>query len=134
MGFKDALWELILGGSGKVAETYAGSIILVFAAGSAIMGFIAVILDLVIYSIRGSSIFHLGYGGGIIKTGRVIVLWGFGAGIGGFLGSAANIVQFTRSACIGIGVGWPLILPRLIDSFSRDKDQQKPEEKQNGNK
>lgn len=134
MGFMDALWELILGGSGRVAETYKGSAILVFAAGSAIMGFVAVLLDRIVYGVRGRSIFHLGYGGGIIKTGGLILLWGIGAGFGGFLGSAASIVQFTRSACIGVGVGWPLILPRLIDSFTRDKDHQEPEETQNGNK
>jgi hypothetical protein len=52
------------------------------------------------------------------------VLWGFGAGVGGFLGSAASIVQLTRSACIGVGVGWPLILPRLIDSFKQEEDHQ----------
>jgi hypothetical protein len=134
MDFKNALWELILGSSGRIQESYKGSALLVFAAGSAIMGFIAVLLDRTVYSVRGRSFFHLGYGGGIIKTGWLIFLWGFGAGVGGFLGSAASIVQFTRSACIGVGVGWPLILPRLIDSFTRDQDQQKPEDKQNGDK
>lgn len=133
MSFKDALWELMLGSSGRIADTYAGSFLLVFAVGCAIMGFIAVVLDLIVYEVRGRSIFHLTYGGGILKTCRLVALWGLGAGVGGFLGSAANIVQFTRAACIGVGVGWPLILPRLIDSFTSDADQQQPENTQNGN-
>src|SRR5207245_1559828 len=103
------------------------------ALGCAIMGFIAVVLDRIVFSVRGRSIFHLSYGGGILKTCWLLVLWGLGAGVGGFLGSAASIVQLTRFACIGVGVGWPLILPRLIDSFTSDADQQPAEDGKNGN-
>lgn len=131
MNFKDALWDLILG-SGRINEKYPGSFILVFGVGCAIMGFIAVILDRIVYEVRGRSIFHLTYGGGILKTCWLFALWGFGAGVGGFLGSAASIVQYTRPACIGVGVGWPLILPRLIDSFTSDQDVQHTEDKKNG--
>lgn len=133
MSFKDALWELILGSSGRIVDGYQGSSLLVFALGCAIMGLIAVFLDLIVYKVRGRSIFHLTYGGGILNTCWLIALWGLGAGVGGFLGSAASIVQFTRAACIGVGVGWPLILPRLIDSFTSDADLQEPEDTQNGN-
>ncbi len=132
MNFKDALWELILGSTGQIKEPYKGSWVLVFAVGCASMGLIAVILDRIVYEVRGKSIFHLSYGGGILKTCWLLALWGLGAGVGGFLGSAASIVQFTRSACIGVGVGWPLILPRLIDSFTSDADQQQPEDDQHG--
>jgi hypothetical protein len=58
---------------------------------------------------------------------RAVVLWSLGAGLGGFLGSGASIVQMTRYACITVGVGWPLILPRLIDSFTKEEDQQEPD-------
>jgi len=133
MTFKDALWDLILGSSGRIGDDFKGSALLVFAVGCAIMGLIAVFLDLIVYQVRGRSIFHLTYGGGILNTCWLIALWGLGAGVGGFLGSAASIVQFTRAACIGVGVGWPLILPRLIDSFTSDADQQEPEDVQNGN-
>lgn len=63
MSFKDALWELILGSSGRIADGYPGSSLLVFALGCAIMGLIAVFLDLIVYKVRGRSIFHLTYGG-----------------------------------------------------------------------
>jgi hypothetical protein len=128
MTFMDALWELILGKSGRVPTTFDGSEILVFGVGSALMGLVAVLLDWILFSVRGRSIFNLSYGEGVNRNVvRLIILWGIGAGVGGFLGAAASILQLTRGACIGVGVGWPLILPRLIDSFTRKEDQQKPE-------
>jgi len=133
MKFGEALWELILGSDGRIPGKYTGSTLLVLASGCAIMGLIAVILDRILYEVRGRSILNLTYGDGILKTCWFLALWGLGAGVGGFLASAANIVQFTRAACIGVGVGWPLILPRLIDSFTKDADQQRTEDSQNGN-
>ena len=129
MSFWHALWELMLGNAGRVSDTYAGSGILVFAAGSALMGLIAVTLDWIVFSVRSRSFFGLTYGKNAGTTLRLMCFWGIGAGFGGFLGSAGSIVQLTRAACIGVGVGWPLILPRLIDSFTRDKEeeQQTPE-------
>lgn len=132
MDFKGALWELILGKTGGIPKTFEGSEILVFAVGSALMGLIAVILDWVIFSVRGKSVFNLSYGERYRTTLRLLILWGVGAGVGGFLGSAASIVQLTRAACIGVGVGWPLILPRLIDSFTREEDEQTQEDEQDG--
>jgi hypothetical protein len=38
MDFKGALWELMLGRSGRVPDAFGGSEILVFAVGSALMG------------------------------------------------------------------------------------------------
>ena len=126
MDFKGALWELILGKTGGLPKTFEGSEILVFAVGSALMGLIAVVLDWVVFSVRGKSLFNLSYGQRSRTTLRLLLLWGVGAGVGGFLGSAASIVQLTRAACIGVGVGWPFILPRLIDSF-KEEDEQTPE-------
>lgn len=127
MDFKGALWELMLGRSGRLPDTFGGSEILVFALGSALMGLIAVLLDLVVFSVRGRSFFNLSYVGPR-DTLRLVCLWGIGAGVGGFLGAAASIFLVTRGACIGVGIGWPLILPRLIDSFAREKDEQTQEE------
>ena len=124
----DALWELMLGRSGRVPTAFDGSEVLVFGVGSALMGLIAVFLDWILFSVRGRSIFDLSYGEGFNRKAVSLILkWGIGAGVGGFLGAAASILQLTRGACIGVGVGWPLILPRLIDSFTHKEDQQKPE-------
>lgn len=128
MDFWRALWDFMLGNTGRISDSYSGSAILVFTVGSALMGLVAVTLDRIIVSVRGRSFFSLTYTG-VNGTLRLICLWGLGAGLGGFLGSAGSIVQYTRTACIGVGVGWPLVLPRLIDSFAREKqeDEQTPE-------
>jgi hypothetical protein len=78
-----------------------------------------------LFNVRGRSLFGLSYAHRLAVL-RLICLWGLGSGVGGFLASAASIVQFTRAACIGIGVGWPLVLPKLIDSFTRDEAYQIP--------
>ena len=124
MGFGEALFDFILGETGRIAPEYQGSAILIFCAGSALMGFAAVVLDWVLYLVRGRSVFDLTYGRGLTTAVRLVLLWGVGAGIGGFLGGAASILQITRSACIGVGVGWPLVLPRLIDSFAKEQVQE----------
>lgn len=128
MPFWQAFAEFMLADTGRIPEAYHGSAILIFSIGSALMGLVAVVLDWVLYSVKGRSVFDLSYGGGYITAIRLIVLWGVGAGIGGFLGSAAGILQITRAACIGVGVGWPLVLPRLIDSFTKEQPQQPADE------
>ena len=123
MDFKQALWELMLGNTGRIADSYAGSGLLVFATGSALMGLIAVALDWLVFTTRGRSIFGVTYGD-IGNTIRLVLLWGAGSCLGGFLGSAGSIVQPTRLACIMVAVGWPLMLARLIDSNTHKEDQQ----------
>lgn len=122
MNFLNALRELMFGNPDQVS-------ILVFSTASSLMGLIAVVLDWILFSIRGRSLFNLTYRKTIRNTLRLWLLWGVGAGIGGYLGSATNIIQLTRAASIGVGVGWPLILPRLIESVERDRaeDEQNPE-------
>jgi hypothetical protein len=127
VNFADALTELLFGDSGQLTG-YKGPKILVFAMASASMAFVAVLLDRVVYSVRGRSFFNLSYGKSAGGTVRLLLLWSVGAGLGGLLGSGASIVQMTRYACITVGVGWPLILPRLIDSFTKSEDQQEPEQ------
>lgn len=124
MPFWQAFAEFVLGDTGRVPEAYQGSAILIFCIGSALMGLVAVVLDWVLYAVKGRSVFDLSYGGRFSTGVRLVLLWGLGAGIGGFLGSAASILQVTRAACIGVGVGWPLVLPRLIDSFTKEQLQQ----------
>jgi hypothetical protein len=130
MDFKSALWDLILG-DGHLSTEFKGSAILVFGVGSALFGLAAVVLDFILFSVRKRSIFELNYGERAGNVVRLVCLWGLGAGVGGFLGAAAGILQLTRAACIGVGVGWPLILPRLIDSFRRQQEEeQQPAEEE----
>jgi len=129
MNYQDALWELILSNSGRLPDSFNGSKIIVFTIGCALMGLVAVVLDLTMYSVKNRSVFNLSYGNSFGNISKLICLWGIGAGVGGFFGSGADILQFTRWACIGVGVGWPLILPRIVDSFANEEEQQKPEVK-----
>jgi hypothetical protein len=121
MTFREALWNLMMGNPDKVSPP-------VFVVGCALMGLIVVMLDWISFSLRGHSFCDLTYGKATGKTIFLLCLWSAGAGIGGYLGSAVNIVQLTRAGCIGVGVGWPVILPRLVESFSKSKeDDQNPE-------
>lgn len=125
VSFNDALMELLFGDSGQLTG-YKGPKVLVFAVASTFTAFVVVLLDRVIFSVRGRSLFKLSYGKSLSGTARLITLWSVGAGLGGLLGSQASIVQMTRYACITVGVGWPLILPRLIESITKREDEQEP--------
>jgi hypothetical protein len=92
------------------------------------MAFVAVLLDRVIYEVKGKSVLDLSYGKGAWNTIRLLFVWSLGAGLGGFLGAEADIFKLTRLATISVGVGWPLILPRLLDSLTRKEDDQEPEQ------
>ena len=111
MDFKNALWDLVLG-TGELSPSFKGSKILVFAVGSMVMGLLTIILDRVVFSVlHRQSFFKLRYGKESFWF--LLFFFGLGAGVGGFLGSAASIFQITRGACISMGVGWPLVLSRL---------------------
>jgi hypothetical protein len=127
MDFTQALWDLMLSNTGRIADGYTGSGLLVFATGSALMGLVAVALDWLVFSTRGRSIFGITYGN-LGNTFRLVLLWSAGSCLGGFLGSAGSIVQPTRLACIMVAVSWPLMLARLIDSNTHKEDQQEPAE------
>ena len=98
---------------------------LYFATGCAVIGLLVVILDCVLFQLRGTSFLTLGYAG-IIKTVAVIVLWGFGASIAGLLAAMLDIVQMNMKGCVFIGAGWPLVLPRILSSAQvQIQDEQK---------
>lgn len=124
--FWQALNELLFG-AGQISG-YSGPALLLFALACTCMAAIAVLLDRVIYEVRGKSVLDLAYGPQIMSTVRLLLLWSVGAGLGGFLGAAFAVFQMTRSGAITVGVGWPLILPRLVASLAKDEDEQEPEQ------
>lgn len=99
---------------------------LYFAAACAIIGLIVVIFDFIFTKVRGKSLLNLAY----VRIGTtifVVVLWGMGAGIGGFLAAITDIVHMNIKGCVFIGVGWPFVLPRLISSAREQiEDEQEP--------
>ena len=128
MPFLAALIEFVFGQTGQIPKDYVNWANAVFAVACTVMALFAVLLDWALYSLRGRSAFDLSYGRSSFATARLIALWGLGAGVGGFLGATSSVLQTTRLAAIGVGVGWPLILPRLIDSFSQSlrEPEQRP--------
>jgi|HubBroStandDraft_1064217.scaffolds.fasta_scaffold00520_11 hypothetical protein len=128
MGFKDALSKLILG-DGKLSVPVSGGNILALALCSAAMGLIVVLLDWIIFTVKGKSALNLSYGSRLTTTFRLLFLWGIGAGLGSILGFAFEILQPTRAAYIGFGVAWPLVLPRIVDQVDREiKQDAEPEQ------
>ena len=95
---------------------------LIFGAASAFIGLIVVMLDCILSSVRGKSFLGLSYSG--LRTFIVWGLWGAGAGIGGFMGGIINIFQMNLQACASVGIGWPLILPRIIESTMTGEETQ----------
>lgn len=123
MEFINLLCYFLFGEKGRLPDNYQGSGIIIFALASSLMSVSVLILDFILFSIQenGRSIFNVSYGNQFIDIIRLILIWSIGAGIGAYIGVAANIFQITRESCLSVAVGWPFILPRLIDSFIRNR-------------
>lgn len=96
---------------------------LIFAAASAFMGLVVVALDFVLFTLQRKSFLKLTYTGK--RSILLFLLWGLGAGIGGFLGAVAVIFQMSLQASATVGIGWPLVLPRLLEASQKDEDTQR---------
>lgn len=129
MNFIEAFVELLFGDTGQLTS-YHGPKVLVFALASSSMAFVILLLDRVVYAVKQKSFLDLSYGTRAWDTVRLLLLWSLGAGLGGLLGGESNIVQLTRPAAVTVGIGWPFILPRLIESIKKEEDQQEPEDVQ----
>jgi hypothetical protein len=121
MEFFNGLAELLFSESGTISGDKS-FLLGIFASGSTIMGVIVVVLDALIFYSFGKSPVNLTHKG--LNILRFIIFWGLGAGFGGFIGAAAGILQINRAACLTAGIGWPLILPRLIESAAKLEDTQ----------
>jgi hypothetical protein len=90
--FLGAVVDLIFGKTGQLNGPDSRFSLLVFAVVCAIMGLLVVLLDWTYFSIQRKSILQISYvsfGGSL----RLVCLWGLGAGVGGYLGAAANILS-----------------------------------------
>ena len=89
-----------------------------FAIASSFVGGLVFIMDLIVYTVRGKSFLKLAHS--FPYSIWLFILWGVGAGIGGFLGALLQIVKLNTVACVTVGVSWPLILPRLLNAAKDD--------------
>jgi hypothetical protein len=100
---------------------------LIFGAASSVVGLLVVTLDYIHYLVKRKSFLNLSYNGaGLIL---VFLLWGLGAGLVGLLGGVAGIFQETNIACLSVGIGWPSMIPRLLES-STSKEETQPATKE----
>ncbi len=125
MNFSEALFLLLFGETGSIPSGYEGQAIPVFVVGAAVVGTLVIALDLILFKIRGRSILDLGYAG-LLPSLFVVTLWGIGAGLAALLGAWAEVFEIGRSACLAVGVGWPAIVPRLIESAGKEEELQQP--------
>lgn len=101
--------------------------LLAHAFGSFIVGLLVIVLDLLSYLYTGSSLLKLRYDRqGFFGKVLFVLAWAVGAGIGGYLGGVAGIVALTPQGSIAVGVGWPAILPRLLESSLPKEEEQEP--------
>lgn len=124
MDFLIGIGELIFSSAGKYSGTEYGPIA-IFAASSAMMGVLVVCMDFLIVKAGHNSALNLAHRGK--STLWLILLWGCGAGLGGFIGAGFNILELNRAACITTGVSWPLILPRLVKAIGAEADEENEE-------
>ena len=120
-----ALLHLLVGEEGNLPEglAYPNA---VFSAGCFWAGFMTVILDYLLFLNNRSSVLKLNHSG--FRIFKNLFIWSFGPLFGGLLGSGFGIFQTNRIACIAVGIGWTMILPRLLADISEDlqEEVQKP--------
>lgn len=101
---------------------------LVFLISTSLIGLLCVLLDFAYYkTTKGKSIFNLSYIG-TKATILMFLFWGIGAGIVGYLSSRLGLIAFSIQASIIMGLGWPLMFPRLYSYAKTNIDDIEPEE------
>lgn len=101
---------------------------LVFFISTSAIGLLCVTLDFAYYKTsKGKSIFKLSYIEGK-STFLVFLFWGIGSGIVGFLASRLELIAFSIQASITIGLGWPLMFPRIYEYSKSNMGELEPDE------
>ena len=104
--------------------------VLSFAVACGLVALGVCVLDWVGTLLHGRSGF-LGVGFGGWRTVQSMLLWGFGAVLGGYLGGLVQLFDIEGvNARFIVGLGWPTVLPRLLAmaSGSPSEDEQDDEE------
>ena len=99
--------------------------VLVFSVGCAIVGMLAVILDLAFFTIRGKSLLKLRHG---INTFIFLLAWAFGSFIMGFIGQMAKIFQVSLFACVLVGFTWPILFTELLGKLKEKEIKEELEQ------
>ena len=101
---------------------------LIFLISTSAIGLLCVTLDFAYYkTTNGKSVFNLSYIGWK-GTILMFLFWGIGAGIVGFLAVRLELIIFSIKASIVMGLGWPLMFPRLYTYATAEINNREPEE------
>ena len=100
----------------------------IFAAGCAIVGFLAVLGDLALFIIRDKSLLNLNHSW---RTTPVLAAaWAFGALIFGYIGQMINIFQVSLLACATVGMAWPIVFNRILEKAKGQEAEEQPTEEE----
>lgn len=101
---------------------------LIFLFSTSFIGLLCVLLDFAYYKVtNGNSIFNLSYIG-VGPTLLMFLFWGVGSGIVGFLSVRLDLFAFSINSSIVMGLGWPLVFPRLYKYAKENIENGVPEE------
>lgn len=100
---------------------------LVFLIATSLVGLLCVLLDFAYYKTTQKSLFNLSYIG-FLATVWVFLFWGVGSGIVGFIALRLGLVAFTIQSSIVIGLGWPLLFPKIYEYAKTKVDEVEPVE------
>lgn len=99
--------------------------VLIFAAACAIIGILAVFLDLALFMLRGQSLLKLKHGK---NTFLFLVSWAFGSFVIGYIGQVAKIFQVSLMASAIVGFSWPLIFTDWLNKIRESEVETEPEQ------
>jgi len=100
----------------------------IFAIGTITISLILCLLDWISTKLfHTPSLLKVGYGG--LRTFQSLMFWGLGAGVAAYVGGLAELfnVQSMNTKII-VGLGWPTVLPRLIEMTEKEDEPEQPEQ------
>ena len=98
----------------------------VFIIACAIIGVLAVFLDLAFYVLRNSSLLELNHS--LKNTVLFLFAWSFGAGLMGLIGQMFEIFQVSLAATVVVGFSWPILFTGLLDNLKERQQAVEPEQ------
>ena len=111
-GLIDDLGKLFLSLEGLDPKTDK-ALVPSFVLGCAIMGVLALILDISYKHVTGESFLNLKHGP--IRSIPYFITWPVGSAIFGFLGLIAHVLQPAILGCAAAGLTWTLSMKRVTD-------------------
>lgn len=102
--------------------------IAIFAIGTTVLSLGLCFLDLISTKLfQTPSLLKLGYGG--INTLKSLFYWGIGAGIAAYIGGLAEFFNInSMSSKLIVGVGWPTVLPRILEMADKESEPEQKEQ------